>query len=105
MHYLLFNINTENCLGQMSQPEIISVCSEQVPQTTISQTSSALSIDDILMFALAGTLGISLIIIAVLILVICVLVKKKKSKYVNQNYFVLFCEFKITMIFLVILFM
>lgn len=89
----------------MSQPEIISVCSEQVPQTTISLTSSALSFDDILMFALAGTLGISLIIIAVLLLVICVLVKKKKSKYVNQSYLVLICEFKITMIFLVILFM
>ena len=54
MHYLLFN--TENCLGQISQPEIIKVCSEQVPQTTISLTSSALSFDDILMFALAGTL-------------------------------------------------
>ena len=63
----------------MSQPPIISACSGQTQQPTINSTS-ALSFDDILIFVLAGALGISLIVIAVLILVLCVLLKKRKSK-------------------------
>ena len=50
----------------MSQPAIISACSGQTQQPTINSTS-ALSFDDILIFVLAGALGISLIVIAVLL--------------------------------------